>query len=453
LTPENDVSIKVAVLGSFSVLSFIFGLFLSNALIFASIPAVVYLALVFVQRDSSPRADVKIVRTLERAQLSEGDVSKVRLRVTNVGKKSIAFLTIKDAVPRDLEDQSGPEASFSMSLKPGESTDRFYSLRANNFGVFWLGPIKTIAEDSFGFGRSEETVNVVSAVVVLPRTTEKLLHFKIRPRKTKPWPGEIVAKRVGLGMDNYSIRQYIPGDSFRRINWRATARAGTEEEQLLLNEQSAELGADTIVILDARPVSNIVSAENESLVSHSVRAAISITDKLLRDRNRVGLVTIGLDTHRIAPGYGRRQYNRLVLSLIRVRVGGFFTFENIPSYLKFFYPHLAQVVIISPLIDWQSLNAAAEIARSGYELLVISPNPHDFSPVRTADSRSNREKERTLSIALSLAELSRKANLEELRNANVFVLDWKKDEPLDYVLSKNIRAWGRQAELTRRNLK
>jgi hypothetical protein len=138
-----------------------------------------------------------------------------------------------------------------------------------------------------------------------------------------------------------------------------------------------------------------------------------------------------------------------------VRAGGFFTFDNVPSYLKFFYPHLAQVVLISPLIDSEALGAAAEIARSDYELLVVSPNPVDFSPAKAEAGakvlrrRNRSEGERTLRISVELAELARNSNLAQLRNAGIFVLDWRKDDQLDHTFSKNLRAWSRQVEWTR----
>ncbi len=441
-TAKKLSSTKVQVLASFAAISFALGLILRDALIFVGIPVVIYLVLTSLQ--SQTPGPVSVARTVEKAQLYEEDVSKVRLRTTNLGKKPIALVTVEDYAPTELRDE-GSSTSFSFSLKPGETRDNFYSLKANTFGVYSLGPIQARYEDASGLSAVKSTMEGPSVIVVLPKTTERLTHFKISPRKTKPWPGEILARKVGLGIDNYSIRQYIPGDSFRRINWRASAKSPNGD--LLLNEQTAELGADTIIIVDARPASNLVSPEGESLVKNSLRAAISMSDKLLRDRNRVGLVTIGFDTNRIPPGYGRRQYNRLILSLIRVRAGGLFTFENIPSYLKYFYPHLAQVVMVSPLLDREAFNASGEIARSGYELLVLSPNPIDYSPQK----KRRREKDnRTLRISRELALITRAANLASLRAAGALVLDWRKDEPLDFTLAKNIRAHARQAELAKR---
>src|SRR5579872_238406 len=348
----KTISAKVQALGAFAAISFALGLLLREALAFAGVPIVIYLLLLSLQNQTP--GPVLVARTVEKSQVYEDETSRIRLRATNSGKKSTALVTIEDSVPVELRDGTSP--AFSFALKPGEVRDSFYSVKATTFGVYSLGLIKVRYEDPSGMNIVNSTFEEPSVIVVLPKTTERLTHFKISPRKTKPWPGEISARRVGLGIDNYSIRQYTPGDSFRRINWRASAK--TANEDLLLNEQVAELGADTIIIVDARPASNLFSPTGESLVKNSLRAAISMSDKLLRDRNRVGLVTIGLDTSRIPPGYGRRQYNRLLLSLIRVKAGGVFSFENIPSYLKYFYPHLAQVIMISPLLDREAFSSS-----------------------------------------------------------------------------------------------
>jgi len=432
----------------------VLGLLLCGALVFVSIPVVVYLCISYVQFEK-PHVDVSVVRTIEKSQISEEDLTRVRLRVTNVGNGEIPFLSISDAVPGELWDSDVTQSSFGMALRKGETKDVFYAVRGNVFGVFRLGPISAKSTDIFGLGESEKQLDLYSNIVVLPKATERLIHFKIRPRKTKPWPGEIAARKVGLGIDNFSIRQYIPGDSFRRINWRASARMNREnDEDLFLNEQMAELGADTIVIVDARPVSNVGSGE-DSTIEYSVHVAISVTDRLLKDRNRVGLITVGLNSEKIPPGYGRRQYNRLVLSLIRVRPGEFFTFENISRYLKLFYPNIAQVVLISPLIDDAAFSSAAEIARTGYELLVISPHPIDFSGAEkekktTTERKRNMKKNKEWKIASDLAELRRESNLSLLRRSGALVVDWRKNDSLDFVLSKNVRAWSRrQMEISR----
>jgi len=428
------------VLAAFAFILFSVGLLASNALIFASIPVIMYLAFAFIQSGQF-QPELKISRALERTQVNEDDTLQVRMRITNLGSKAIPLLNVTDNLPDEIQDPKLTSASFSFPLKAGESRDVYYVLKARSFGVFTLGPVTIRCEDSYGMDTLESEVECFSTLVVLPRATQRLTHFKIGPRRTKPWPGEIVARKVGQGMDNYSIREFVPGDSFRRINWRASARA--REDELLLNEQRSELGADTMILLDARPISNIGPKE-DSTVTSSVHAAISISDKLLKDRNRVGLITVGLFTDRIYPGYGRRQYNKLILSLIKVRPGEFVTFENIARYLRFHFSNLALVILVSPLTDDESFNAAADIARMGYELMVVSPNPLDFSSVKPRRYGRNYRAEK---ISLELSQLVRKTNILQLRKINIVVVDWRKNEPLDHALSKNMRAWSRRAEL------
>jgi uncharacterized protein (DUF58 family) len=434
---------KPVVLIAFASLIFSFGLVLDNYLIFATIPIVMYLALVYIQSDTL-QPKVKVVRSIERTQIDEDETTQVRLRVTNLGKQRIPFLRLIDKVPQDVFDEKLTITKFNFSLEAGETKDFFYVLKGKSFGLYNLGPARLKCEDANGFSTVEFEFGHLSDFVVLPRATQKLTHFKIGPRRTKPWPGEISSRRIGLGLDNYSIRQFVSGDSYRRVNWRASARSS--EEQLLLNEQKAELGADTMILVDARPISN-VGSKTDSTVTSSIHAAISISDKLLKDRNRVGLITVGSFTDRIQPGFGRRQFDRLVMSLIRVRPGEFATFENIARYLRFYYSNLTQVILVSPMTDYESFAAAAEMSRLGYELIVVSPNPLDYRSTTVA--RSFRKSPRVETISVELAQLIRKANIMQLRKIHIAVVDWRKNEPLDHALTKTMRAWGRQMELQR----
>ena len=80
--------------------------------------------------------------------------------------------------------------------------------------------------------------------------------------------------------------------------------------------------------------------------------------------------------------------------------------------------------------------------------MIISPNPVDFSSAQAA--RRDREKRRTLQLSIELALLARKANLDQLRKAGAIIVDWRRGEPLDFALTKNLRAQERHAELFRK---
>jgi len=426
-------------------MSFVVGILLIGSIIFLSIPVVAYLGLMVLQA-KRPHLNVEVKRAVEKPQIYEGDEIGVRIRARNAGKESIATLEIRDELPEELELVSSSTSSI-ISLKPGESGEFFYTVRARTYGVPRLGPIKLRSMDEQGFFENVSMLENFSTVVIFPHTSEKLQHMKIRPRKIKSWPGEIVARRIGQGMEYYSLRQYLPGDSFKTVNWRASARAPSPS-QLFVNEYMAELGTDTMIIVDGRAIADVGKKPN-SAISYSIHAAMAISDRLIRDRNRVGLITLGSKGERIHPGYGKRQHNRMVLSMLRIRGGETWTIENLSGYLRFYYPGLALIVFVSTLADESAFTAAAEIARLGYDLIVVSPNPLDFGLKDEMTKRIFGSGQKIWEIAKDLSEINRAASIEQLRRADVLVVDWHVADSLGAALEANLRAWNRKKGLLR----
>jgi uncharacterized protein (DUF58 family) len=60
--------------------------------------------------------------------------------------------------------------------------------------------------------------------------------------------GETTIELPGTGGEFYELRGYQPGDDFRKVNWKATARRG----ELMLNAHTREVGSSFLLVLDAR---------------------------------------------------------------------------------------------------------------------------------------------------------------------------------------------------------
>ncbi|MGI0085545.1 MAG: DUF58 domain-containing protein, partial [Nitrososphaerales archaeon] len=411
----------------------VLGLFFVNPISFVSIPLVILLALMILKSGKPESEKIEVGRSLEKLQLNEHDACKVRLKVKNTGKNDIPILQIRDLVPHSLEGEH-TQNGFTLELRSGESKDLFYELYCSTFGVFSIGPVNIAVTDRAGLFESEAVINIHSTLIVLPEIQERLSNFAIRPRRTKPWPGEIASRRTGQGMNYYSVRPLVSGEPLRRINWKASARSN-ELDHLFVNEFMAELGADALIIVDGREISEI-GTRPDSTFSYSIRAALSIADRLLHDRNRVGLLTIGARRSTIPLGYGRRQFMRITLALLDLLPGHSPTLEGMVLKLRGFYPNVSQVVFVSPLIDEVSFSVAAGICRAGYDLIVISPNPLQFDITKPGKSWRREWK-----IAKELAQLERDTNIGELRSANALVIDWSKSEPLEEVIEAYGRVW------------
>lgn len=60
--------------------------------------------------------------------------------------------------------------------------------------------------------------------------------------------GETPVEMPGVGTEFYELRDYHPGDDYRSVNWKATARRG----ELVVMERMKEVGASFLLVLDAR---------------------------------------------------------------------------------------------------------------------------------------------------------------------------------------------------------
>lgn len=428
-------------LGVLALICFLSGLFVPQPMIFVSVPVTLLLAF-SVLRSRDPRPQLSVRRTTERVQITEGESTRVRLRVTNMGGRDAPMVLVRDAVHPMLKSKK-TRSGFSSSFRAGETKDFYYEVTASSFGVHALGPITLRAQDPSGLFDTVAVMESYSKLVVLPGNRERIAHLGIRPRKTRPWPGEIVARRAGAGMDYYSLRRFMTGDPLKHVNWRASARHPQVPEELLVNEHQAEVGAEVLIVVDAGRARMGGPGRDDSTV-YSVKAAISLAERLLHDRNRVGLLTTGANARRIPAGYGRRQFERMAMSLLQLEPGSSDFRWWVECSIHMFFPNISQVIFVSPLGDPESRDAAAELARGGEkDVIVVSPNTLGLA---AASGKFSREKR----IALRLAEMERAVDLGILRSANILVVDWTSSESLEEVMEVHEKALAKYAAFTAR---
>src|SRR5437667_3076941 len=200
---------------------------------------------------------------------------------------------------------------------------------------------------------------------------ERIRGAELRPRHLGPWPGTIPARTLGPGTEFYSLRGYVSGDDPRRINWRRTARQG----RLIVNEMEAERVTDVMIVLDT-DVSYYEAAEAE-LFERGVRAAASMASLLLRQGNRVGMILQGERRGIVRPAFGKRHERKILFLLADAKPGraSLSTSYVIKLLTRLMLPAMAQVVLISPLLDATIVDGVRDLAGAGYSILVLSPVP------------------------------------------------------------------------------
>ncbi|MFT4234853.1 MAG: DUF58 domain-containing protein, partial [Microbacterium sp.] len=106
-----------------------------------------------------------------------------------------------------------------------------------------IGPLELTETDGLGLARRRRRVGSPTPVMVTPRIVPlaPLAHMTAESGLSVA-----DAQRSGQGSDNLIPRPYAPGDSMRRIHWRASARLG----DLMVREEEQEASPAAVIVFD-----------------------------------------------------------------------------------------------------------------------------------------------------------------------------------------------------------
>ncbi|MFS0714374.1 DUF58 domain-containing protein [Microbacterium sp. 2P01SA-2] len=213
-----------------------------------------------------------------------GSESIVTVHATARGGLSGAVARWTDALP------DGIEGDASGILTGAAALDRLrltYRIRGTRRGIREVGPFSIVVTDPFGFTRrsvragAAEPITVAPATVMLPPLTE--------------YPGEAggslhtATHQLGEGADNLIPRAYAPGDSMRRINWRASAH----HDELMVRQEEQESTPEATVVLDraaSRWAQSASRPGEDAAFDAAVTAAVSAVARLAREGYDVAVI-------------------------------------------------------------------------------------------------------------------------------------------------------------------
>ena len=138
-------------------------------------------------------------------------------------------------------------------------------------------------EDPFGLARSEVELKAGGALVVYPRLVELAGLFSESGAHAQD--GRRLLLRRPSGFDLHSVREYVEGESLRKVHWPSTARRG----QLMVKELEDSPRDEIAVVLDADEAAVVgesfdvaVRAAGSILQSHASRGrrAVLVAERI-----------------------------------------------------------------------------------------------------------------------------------------------------------------------------
>jgi len=408
-----------------TIISFILGIIL-NSWVFLILAISIFSILAVESRGSlQEKVKIKLARKSEKINVYENDEIWVELSIKNEGQP-LDYLEIFDSLPPDIDIVEGSNHHI-LRLDENEKKTIRYKIQCSRRGEMEIGPIKLRYRDPLSFHVEEWTSYELINIIVLPEVQE-MKSVNVRPLYTKSWIGNIKSQRIGIGSEFFSLREYMPEDSLKKINWKATARF----LEPMTNEFIGEKSGDVILIVDGHKKNIVGDAERNTLDS-TIQAAGTLAASILQDRNRVGLIVLGDYLRWLYPASGREHFYKIMEELSGVREGGQWELEDTKWILRGFFPKRSMIVFISPLLSKEVSKTLLDICMEEHNVMVISPDPLIIEKDILDDHSALAEK---------LSQLDRDVILDKLMNYSL-VVDWNPDEPLEASLKEVVRFWRR----------
>ena len=219
--------------------------------------------------------------------------------------RRVLEVAIHDASPPSL--QRTPRRHHAL-IAPGAWTDLRAEVRPMRRGRVRLGPVTVRTGGPMGLGGRQSTLPASQDARVYPALRGRA-EVELRVRRGRLLQAGVRSSALrGGGSDFDALREYMPDDEFRRINWRATARS----PKAIANQFREERSQQVILLLDA---SRAMAAQvgGVSRLEHALDAAVAVAELGSRVGDHVGVVAFGREVRaQLDPRGSRDQPHRIV---------------------------------------------------------------------------------------------------------------------------------------------
>lgn len=385
-------------------------------LVLLAVPFALGTAWALVRRPDRPP---EVELALDQPTTVEGGSVEARVRVTNEQPRPL-LCVVHAVVPGWIRLRHGV-GNYAALLPESTTTAVRLQGTVRRWGAYRLGPAvaRTVACDGL----------LVADARVLPAVSLPAYPVAEQFASEQPLPraagivGQHRSRRPGDGGELTDVRPFQAGDRLRRVNWRVTRRTG----EVHVNATLAERDAEVVLLLDVRYEAGVSGGVGgaSSVLDATVRAAAAITEHYTHQGDRVALVEYGPRLRRLPAGTGRRQYLSALSWLTDVdsAPSGFAPGPRLlAAGLR---PPSALVIVLTPLLDQDSADLLAVLARSGRTLVTVDTLPERVRPPHRGDWSD---------VATRLWRLERANTVGRLRAVGVPVAPWQGAGSLDLML-------------------
>lgn len=240
-------------------------------------------------------------------RFSNGDDNEVNIRVESIYSFP-THIEVIDEIPPVFQRR---DVLFRLKLGMGEGKNVRYRLRPTERGVYSFGHVRVFVSSPIGLLQRRFTLGQPTDVKVYPSYLMLTRYELLAMSNNLTELGIKKIRKVCNNTEFEQIKDYVAGDDYRRINWRATARTS----HLMVNVYQDERSQQVFSIIDkGRTMQQ--AFEGMTYLDYAINASLVLSYVAIRKEDKAGLVTFCNELDNFVPASRRTGQMQNILEVL-----------------------------------------------------------------------------------------------------------------------------------------
>lgn len=240
-------------------------------------------------------------------KLSNGDSNPVQVELSSYYSFPVKTQVI-DELPYQLQERN---FSISTVIPPRGNQVLEYYVRPVRRGEYQFGAVNAFVSSPLGLLQRRYRFSADKAVPVYPSFIQMRRYELLALSSRLTEFGIKKIRRLGHNQEFEQIKEYVAGDDYRTINWKATARRGA----LMVNNYQDERAQHIYAVIDKGRTMKM-PFEGMTLLDYAINASLVISNIALKKDDKAGLITFQHQVQSFVPASRRSRQLHLLLETL-----------------------------------------------------------------------------------------------------------------------------------------
>lgn len=299
-------------------------------------------------------------------RFSMGDDNKVILLFQN-HYHFPANISVIDELPAQFQERKWLR-KLRMEAK-GKSMIE-YKLRPVTRGEYVFHDINVYVQAPLGLVKRRYIFPAQHTVKVYPSFVQMRRYQLLAVSNRLQEAGVKKIRRIGHSLEFEQIKDYVRGDDYRTINWKATARKGN----LMVNSFTDERSQQVYCLINKGRVMKM-PFDNLTLLDHAINASLVLSNVALIRQDKAGLITFEKEIDTFLPADKKPTQMNLILESLYRQQTTFLEpdFEKLFSVIRNRITNRSLLILFTNFESLESLNRALPALKrmAHYHLLLL----------------------------------------------------------------------------------